>query len=253
MLVDPENSAWSSYSVEFCGGTHLKNTREAINFVLYEESAIAKGIRRMSAYTGAAAVEAEARADDMQHKLNAISQLQGIDFINSVSSFKPILDGTLMSLPRKETLRAQLNALVEKVKKMKKEEAAALAARGVTDAAAAAVEAKKAGIQYIVISFKVGTDAKLGREMLDAMAQVNPEASCMIFSTDAEKKKTAAFCQVSELHASGGLDAKSWVNFAMECMGGKGGGKDALNATGQAKTVDNMDKAILQAKKYVQK
>lgn len=37
MLEDPENSAWSDASVEFCGGTHLSNTREAETFVILEE------------------------------------------------------------------------------------------------------------------------------------------------------------------------------------------------------------------------
>ncbi|CAM9387610.1 unnamed protein product, partial [Choristocarpus tenellus] len=37
MLEDPENPAWSSVSVEFCGGTHLNNTREAESFAILEE------------------------------------------------------------------------------------------------------------------------------------------------------------------------------------------------------------------------
>ncbi len=37
MLEDPENSAWSDTSVEFCGGTHLSNTQEAEAFVILEE------------------------------------------------------------------------------------------------------------------------------------------------------------------------------------------------------------------------
>lgn len=37
MLEDPENSAWSDVSVEFCGGTHLSNTQEAGTFVILEE------------------------------------------------------------------------------------------------------------------------------------------------------------------------------------------------------------------------
>jgi len=43
LLSDPENAQWEAVSVEFCGGTHLSNTSEAEDFVLIEESGIAKG------------------------------------------------------------------------------------------------------------------------------------------------------------------------------------------------------------------
>lgn len=45
-------------SVEFCGGTHISNTAEAEAFVLTEETAVAKGIRRITALTRGAAVKA---------------------------------------------------------------------------------------------------------------------------------------------------------------------------------------------------
>ena len=45
-------------SVEFCGGTHLSNTAEAEAFVLTEETAVAKGIRRITALTRDAAKKA---------------------------------------------------------------------------------------------------------------------------------------------------------------------------------------------------
>ena len=41
-----------SYSIEFCGGTHLQNTKDAEAFVLLTEEGIAKGVRRIVAVTG---------------------------------------------------------------------------------------------------------------------------------------------------------------------------------------------------------
>ena len=38
--------------IEFCGGTHLTNTKQAQHFIITEETAVAKGIRRISAITG---------------------------------------------------------------------------------------------------------------------------------------------------------------------------------------------------------
>lgn len=51
LLANPTNPAWTTNSIEFCGGTHLSNTSQAEDFVLFEESGIAKGIRRISAFT----------------------------------------------------------------------------------------------------------------------------------------------------------------------------------------------------------
>jgi len=45
-------------SIEFCGGTHVQNTAEAEAFAIVEESAVAKGIRRITAVTKGAAMQA---------------------------------------------------------------------------------------------------------------------------------------------------------------------------------------------------
>lgn len=46
------NNVLFRYSIEFCGGTHLKNTKDAEAFVLLTEEGIANGVRRLVAVTG---------------------------------------------------------------------------------------------------------------------------------------------------------------------------------------------------------
>ena len=41
--------------MEFCGGTHLDNTKEAATFCIVSEEGTAKGVRRITGYTREAA------------------------------------------------------------------------------------------------------------------------------------------------------------------------------------------------------
>jgi alanyl-tRNA synthetase len=55
LLAQPEDDRWPQYSIEFCGGTHLKSTAEIEKFAITTEESVAKGVRRVVAVTGLAA------------------------------------------------------------------------------------------------------------------------------------------------------------------------------------------------------
>lgn len=75
LLSDPKNDSWSNTSIEFCGGTHLSNTQEAEDFVLIEESGIAKGIRRIIGVTRREAQVARDRSKEISSKISKIEGL----------------------------------------------------------------------------------------------------------------------------------------------------------------------------------
>ena len=51
LISKPKEENWKNYSIEFCGGIHIQNTKEAESFTIIEESSTAKGIRRITALT----------------------------------------------------------------------------------------------------------------------------------------------------------------------------------------------------------
>lgn len=77
LVADPSNPKWADLSVEFCGGTHLTNTSQAEDFVIAEESGIAKGIRRIVGFTRNAAVAARKRAAELTARLDYAENLAG--------------------------------------------------------------------------------------------------------------------------------------------------------------------------------
>ncbi len=60
----------AAYSIELCGGTHVPRTGDIGYFKILSESAVASGVRRIEAVTGA---YAEAVVAEMQHRLNDIA------------------------------------------------------------------------------------------------------------------------------------------------------------------------------------
>ena len=76
LLKDPSNPTWNRGSIEFCGGTHLCNTEEAEDFVLFEESGIAKGIRRISAFTRGSAKAARAYSRRLFEQLAQLNSME---------------------------------------------------------------------------------------------------------------------------------------------------------------------------------
>uniref|UniRef100_A0AAY4DGK9 Alanine--tRNA ligase n=1 Tax=Denticeps clupeoides TaxID=299321 RepID=A0AAY4DGK9_9TELE len=74
LLADPNGAAGSLTSIEFCGGTHLQNSSHAAPFVIVSEEAIAKGIRRIVAVTGAEAQKVRGKHKDASPSVSASAE-----------------------------------------------------------------------------------------------------------------------------------------------------------------------------------
>ncbi len=90
------------YSMELCGGTHLKSTAQAGLFKIVSEGGVAAGVRRIEALTGKGALE---YYDQVEEKLESIAAA--------------LRTSPQESLKRVETLNSELKAALKEIEQLK--------------------------------------------------------------------------------------------------------------------------------------
>ena len=161
-------AAGSKFSIELCGGTHVPSASLMDQFSLVEESAVAKGVRRVVGVTGRLAVEAKATGEALQATMAALSAVDlaaadasAIDANKKgMTSLKLKNDAAVTSTHIKAEIREALQAREKLLAKRLKELASGatdkLAAEAIVEASAAA----SAGEKYFVLELGEGIDGK---------------------------------------------------------------------------------------------
>lgn len=244
MLGNPQDSQWNEYSVEFCGGTHLTNTKEAEAFVLLTEEGIAKGIRRIVAVTMADAKEAIQLAHLFESKLQIASSLYGEELEAQVKILANELNSLQISAVKKAQFREMLTNYTKQVLVYKKEKVAGMATEIVDKAVA---EAASSVSNKVVMRFDFGTDGKIAKSIITSFGKKVKDKALMLVSADDEADK----CLVVAYAPKGmdDIDCKAWVMAAIEGTDGKGGGKQD-SANFQVPGARNADSLVEKARQY---
>jgi len=225
-------------STEFCGGTHLTNTREAGAFVLLEETAVAKGIRRITGVTGAPARRAIEEGKAMEDKVAAAESYAGpdADLQTMAVDLRKEIDASVISAPLKATLRGRIELLQKKAADAKKALLAMRVDRALQDVKERVLLATAAEERVMVTKVDVGADGKAANKVIEAVRKVAPDVAFMGVSEEEEGSggKVLVFAAVPDAMVEGGLAANDWVNEALAVAGGRGGGRPNA-AQGQAK------------------
>eukprot|EP00566_Odontella_aurita_P003068 CAMPEP_0113572362 /NCGR_PEP_ID=MMETSP0015_2-20120614/26048_1 /TAXON_ID=2838 /ORGANISM="Odontella" /LENGTH=1024 /DNA_ID=CAMNT_0000475377 /DNA_START=124 /DNA_END=3198 /DNA_ORIENTATION=- /assembly_acc=CAM_ASM_000160 len=238
-------------SVEFCGGTHLSNTKEAEAFALVEESAVAKGIRRITAVTKGAALEAIEEGKKFEERVASLEQLDPSstsDLDKQAGSLRKDLDAAYTSAPLKATLRSRIESIQKKAVDAKKRALAQRVDKVLNVVTAQIEEAAGAGKTALVLEVDIGADSKASQKVLNAAKKLAPDMAFMGLSEEENGSggKLACFAAVPEAMAEGGFRADEWVRSALGVCGGRGGGKPD-SAQGQAKECDDVGAVVKQA------
>ncbi len=209
-----------NFSVELCGGTHVKATGEIGYFKIIGESSVAAGVRRMEAIT---ADVAEAWLNEQLSSLDQIKEL--------VKNPKDVVKGVETLLEENESLRKQLDILqLEKSRQVKAELLKKIVENG--------------GVNMIVEQVDLNADA-IKNISFELKQQVD-HLFCVLGSNVDGKPHLSVIISDS-LVASKSLNATQIIRtLAKEIQGGGGG--QPFYATAGGKNPEGLTKALEGAK-----
>jgi alanyl-tRNA synthetase len=244
MIMVPQDSRWNSYSVEFCGGTHMKNTSDALGFVLLSEEGIAKGVRRITGVTMKDAAIATAAASDFEAKVAEASKLDGLDLEAKLKLLTVELEGLSISAAKKIQLRETLGTYGKQVVAWKKNHAAEQTAK-FCDLVVEVAQSTE-GIK-IVVRCDFGVDGKVAKAITTAYGKKVKDKALLLVSADegADRFMVVAFAPKGMKD----IDCHAWVVAATEGTTGKGGGK-ADSAQFTVPGVGSIDGVLEKARSY---
>jgi len=194
-----------NFSVELCGGTHVKRTGDIGFMKIISETGIAAGIRRIEAVTGEGALLWTA---ENQQKLARLAQMLKTD---------------------RDNLENRLGQQMERIRKLEKEVGqmkAKLASSAGDDMIKEVQDIN--GIKVLARTLE-GADAKTLRETVDQLKNKLGSAALVLASVKDSKVSLVAGVTRDRTDI---IQAGDLVNFVAEKVGGKGGGRPDLAQAG---------------------
>ncbi|GJQ25545.1 MAG: alanine--tRNA ligase [Phycisphaerae bacterium] len=292
LLGSPDDPAWRQYSVEFCGGTHVKRTGEIAQlpdgriaerpFVIVEESAVAKGIRRVVGVTGEKAVAAQRAAEQLWREIDAAfavarneppmeppeaptkepskeprasaraaasTQSPPPTAEQLVADLNARLATTELPVLARHRLRARLAELQELAKKQKKEQTKA----GAADVIARADKLLAASTRVNNVTLLCGELGSAGIEPLRAACdslRARAGSAAILLAAESDGKAVLLAAMTADVVARG-IKAGDLIKEIAPLVGGRGGGKPDL-AQGGGPDAGKIGEAVAAAKAWLQ-
>lgn len=244
MIASPDTPGWRSFSIEFCGGTHIGRSSEPRSFVLLSEEGTGGGVRRIVGLTGDKAEAAMAEAATFAARIQAAGKLTGLDIEPEAAELARMLASAVIPADQRKIFAEAVGALKMQAVQASKEQAAELAGAAKAEAEALAAGFTP-GAPFFAALLQVEADVKSVDAAVATISAVVKNVPILVLGAG----KTA--CALAVVPDGCSIDAKEWVNAALEPCGGKGGGKPS-RATGAARDPTNIAQALEAAKTYAQ-
>lgn len=212
------------YSIELCGGTHVKATGEIGYFKITTESSVAAGVRRIEAVT---AVEAEKVLDKQEDLLSSINEL-----LKNPKDLVKTIEGLIKD---KNTLTKQVEGFQNQ------------ATQQVKSQLLNQVEAKD-GMNTIIQKVDVASGDAAKQIAFDLKKQI--ENLFMVLACNVQNKPLITVMISDNLVKEKDLNAGNIIrDLAKEIQGGGGG--QPFFATAGGKKIEGLDAVVSKAKELV--
>ncbi len=220
------------YSVELCGGTHVRNTGQIAACRIVHEQGVAAGVRRIVAITGPKAFEA---LRDKERALDAIGERLKVN----------VAAGGVEAIARRlEGLLAEKKTLEKKLEEALKGSGGGSAVQGIV-AGAEGVQGGK-----VAVAMVDATDVDSLKGFGDAVREAMPDG-VVVLGGVTDGKGTLLVVVGDELRAKN-VNAGALVKEIAALAGGRGGGKPHMAQAGLADEA-SLKKAMAGAADVVKK
>lgn len=215
------------FSVEFCGGTHVKNTGSIGLFKIVSESSVASGVRRIEAVTG----------NNVMKYIDKSNEL----IAETAKNLKLTNYHELAS--RAAALSAELKEKEREISSLEAEIAASKTADLMKDAK------QIGGVRLVTADIgEAGVDAL--RSLCDKALESGDDIIAVFAGKNAEKGTASFACRVGKKAIECGAHAGNIVREVARVAGGAGGGKPDSAMAG-AKDISKIPEALKKASDIV--
>ena len=273
MLADPTNPKWMQYSVEFCGGTHVKNTSDIKAFTLISEEGVAKGVRRVVGISGEAALRAQTLGTELLKEASALSEPQASacaisqtatassnvepsrglkpaaqSLSDCIAAFSQRLTDVVIPLTVRHNIRAILDDLQKEAKKQDKQAAADAGGAVMDKVASLFAAAKTIGGTTVVVGEVPAAPVDALRGAIDWIRNKTP--ACAVLLAIVDDNKVTLMAGMSKAVVEKGIKAGDLIKEIAPLVGGKGGGRPDM-AQGGGPDAAGLPQALTKANEWL--